>query len=343
MTTMKYDKPIADFIAGLDATGHVTHKSYNKTSVTFHHNAGRLSLQGILDVWKVRPASAHFQVDRAANIGQYVRLREYAWATGNTEGNMRSVNIELANDTLAPEWGVSEVTWKAGARLAAWIFFNEIGVRPSSANVFQHNHWLPTMCAGPYIAKVWPLLLAEVQVQYDMFARGTATPPPSRDEPTRPPVQAKKSNDQIVDEVIAGKWGNGAQRMKKLSDAGYNAAVIQQLVNQKLLGHKVTPKPTPSGRKTNEQICAEVWAGKWGVGNDRVKKLTAAGYNAGVIQTLVNRGVGKSGSSVSKSVTQIATEVIAGKWGNGAQRFAKLKAAGYDANVVQAEVNRRLR
>lgn len=42
-----------------------------------------------------------------------------------------------------------------------------------------------------------------------------------------------------------------------------------------------------------------------------------------------------------KSISQLADEVIAGKWGNGNDRVERLKAAGYDYNAVQAEVNRR--
>ena len=44
----------------------------------------------------------------------------------------------------------------------------------------------------------------------------------------------------------------------------------------------------------------------------------------------------------SKTVAQLATEVIAGKWGNGDERKARLKAAGYNYDTVQAEVRRRL-
>ena len=43
-----------------------------------------------------------------------------------------------------------------------------------------------------------------------------------------------------------------------------------------------------------------------------------------------------------KTISQIADEVIAGKWGNGTARKAKLDAAGYDYDAVQAEVNRKL-
>ena len=40
-----------------------------------------------------------------------------------------------------------------------------------------------------------------------------------------------------------------------------------------------------------------------------------------------------------KSVEAIAKEVIAGKWGNGAERKKKLTAAGYDYSAVQKKVN----
>lgn len=49
---------------------------------------------------------------------------------------------------------------------------------------------------------------------------------------------AKKTNEQIADEVIAGKWGTGSTRFDKLTAAGYNASAIQAIVNQKLSGKK---------------------------------------------------------------------------------------------------------
>ena len=41
----------------------------------------------------------------------------------------------------------------------------------------------------------------------------------------------------------------------------------------------------------------------------------------------------------AKSVTEIAKEVIAGKWGNGADRKNRLQAAGYNYSEVQSKVN----
>lgn len=43
-----------------------------------------------------------------------------------------------------------------------------------------------------------------------------------------------KSNNQIAREVIAGKWGNGKARVKKLKKAGYDPDAIQKVVNKLL-------------------------------------------------------------------------------------------------------------
>lgn len=48
------------------------------------------------------------------------------------------------------------------------------------------------------------------------------------------PVKAKKSVTVIAKEVIQGKWGNGAERKKRLTEAGYNYAEVQKKVNQLL-------------------------------------------------------------------------------------------------------------
>ena len=45
-------------------------------------------------------------------------------------------------------------------------------------------------------------------------------------------VKPSKSIDEIAHEVIDGKWGNGDSRKEKLSSAGYDAAAVQNRVNE---------------------------------------------------------------------------------------------------------------
>ena len=59
--------------------------------------------------------------------------------------------------------------------------------------------------------------------------------PAAAPAPSKPaPAPARKSEDTIAAEVIAGKWGNGQDRVNRLKQAGYNPATIQAKVNAKL-------------------------------------------------------------------------------------------------------------
>lgn len=94
-------------------------------------------------------------------------------------------------------------------------------------------------------------------------------------------TQPTKSVNEIVDEVIAGKWGVGEDRKTRLRNAGYNYETIQSAVNSKLKG-------TTSNKKSLDTIAKEVIEGKWGNGNDRKNKLEKAGYNYNEVQKRVN-------------------------------------------------------
>lgn len=44
----------------------------------------------------------------------------------------------------------------------------------------------------------------------------------------------RKSIDQLAKEVINGKWGNGEERKRRLTEAGYDHKEVQRRVNQLL-------------------------------------------------------------------------------------------------------------
>lgn len=96
------------------------------------------------------------------------------------------------------------------------------------------------------------------------------------------PAPAKKSNEQVADEVIAGQWGNGDDRRNRLAGAGYDPDAVQAIVNARL---------QPS-RKSDDEVADEVIDGKWGNGDDRRDRLASAGYDYDAIQSLVNAKLG---------------------------------------------------
>jgi LysM repeat protein len=150
----------------------------------------------------------------------------------------------------------------------------------------------------------------------------------SRRNTTQP---QSKPIDQIANEVIAGQWGDGADRKKRLTDAGYDYNAVQNAVNAKL------------AKKSNEEIAQEVIAGKWGNGNDRKQRLTSAGYNYTEIQEIVNKltSANKASKAVYYTVKSGDTlSGIASKYGTTYQRLAQMNGI---ANPNKIYTGQRLR
>lgn len=123
---------------------------------------------------------------------------------------------------------------------------------------------------------------------------------------------------------------------------------LYNLANSIYSGKAAPQKPSVvhgrSKGKTLETIAREVLAGNWGNGQARFDSLRRAGYDPDAVQKLVNKLMGfdvKVSVPDTKSVATLASEVIAGKWGNGQDRYNRLKVAGYDPDAVQNEVNKR--
>ena len=103
--------------------------------------------------------------------------------------------------------------------------------------------------------------------------------------------------------------------------------------------YAATTTPQPSSKKSIEEIAKEVYLGEWGNGKERQSALEAAGYDYQEVQKAVNALVNGSETISSKSVQEIAQEVIAGKWGNNPDRQNSIEAAGYNYQEVQNAVN----
>lgn len=70
--------------------------------------------------------------------------------------------------------------------------------------------------------------------------RGFIYNPAVKDEPVKP--TPKKSVDELANEVLQGKWGNGADRKTRLTQAGYDYNAVQKRVNEKLAGNQPTKR-----------------------------------------------------------------------------------------------------
>ena len=114
------------------------------------------------------------------------------------------------------------------------------------------------------------------------------------DVPAKEPMTPEEI-DKVAHEVLDGKYGNGNDRVKALTEAGYDYNAVQKRVNE--LVREIKPmEPTPEPEKptpkfTTEQMVQKVINGEYGNGDERKKKLEAEGYNYKEIQNAVNKAL----------------------------------------------------
>lgn len=129
-------------------------------------------------------------------------------------------------------------------------------------------------------------------------------------EETSATVEDKKSIDELANEVIDGKWGDGQDRKTNLEKAGYDYDAVQNRVNE-ILKEK-------DNKKSVTEVAKDVINGKYGNGEDRKKKLEAEGYDYDQVQAKVNQLLGaevtktytvKSGDTLSEIADKYKTTV----------------------------------
>ena len=300
--------------------------------ITPHHMATVWSAERCAESFQnpSRNASANYCIGNDGKIVCNVEEENRAWTSSSGENDNQAITIEVSNSTGAPEWKISDAAWNSLVNLCIDIckrynFTLTFNGTPSGS-LTMHKMFANTNCPGPYLESKFPELAKVVNQKLGA-------------KPEQPkPQPAKKTNDVVADEVIAGTWGNGDERRQRLTAAGYNYNVIQAIVNQKYGAKPSQPQPA---KKPNDVIADEVINGKWGNGEERRTRLTEAGYDYATIQAIVNEKYEPKPQPAKKTNDVVADEVIAGTWGNGDERRQRLTAAGYNYNVIQAIVNQK--
>lgn len=152
--------------------------------------------------------------------------------TANNTQTTKSI-VDLANEVIAGKYGTGEARKQALGSL-----YNEVQAKVNEillGNKTTETKKSIDTIADEVIAGKWGngedrktrlqnagYNYSEVQAAVNNKLSGKST------------VSSKKSNEEIANEVIAGKWGNGQERKDKLATAGYDYKAIQKIVNQKM-------------------------------------------------------------------------------------------------------------
>lgn len=243
-------------------------------TITIHHMAGVLTCEQCGRIFQGnRQASAHYGVGNDGRIAQYVDEADTAWSNSNWDSNCKSITIETSNSSVGGNWPISDKVLNSLIRLVADVSKRNNITLIKGKTVVWHQMYTATTCPGEYLLSKMDYIIEEANKINSI-----------QEKPVEPKPSQNKTNEELANEVIAGKWGNGADRKTGLTNAGYDFSAIQDIVNKKLLGNKTSSKPS----KTIEELAREVIRGDWGNGTDRKTRLTNAGYNYNEIQNRVN-------------------------------------------------------
>ena len=110
----------------------------------------------------------------------------------------------------------------------------------------------------------------------------------------------KKTIDELAEEVIDGKWGDGEDRKSKLEKAGYDYDAVQDRVNEIL---------SKDNKKSVTEVAKDVISGEYGNGEERKKKLEAEGYDYDTVQAKVNQLLG---ANIAKTYTVKSGDTLSG-------------------------------
>lgn len=303
----------------------VTYKriTNNKTSprnhaidtITIHCIVGQWTAKQGCDYFATtdRECSANYVVGKDGSIGLSVEEKDRSWCSSSGSNDHRAITIEVASDTAHP-YAVTDEAYNALIKLVAdickrngikkllWKADKSLIGQVNKQNMTVHRWFANKSCPGEYLYSRHSDIAAKVNALLGDSAGETAQTPTT----------------QTLYRVQVGaysKKANADAMLEKIKKAGFDTYMVQVDGLYKV-------QVGAYSKKSNADAMAA--------------KLKASGFDTYIT---TKSGIAVSAGTQKKSVTELAKEVIAGKWGNGSDRKNRLTQAGYDYAAVQAKVN----
>lgn len=155
------------------------------TKITIHHTAGNIGLEA-LGEWLSRPttrASYNYGISSDGRIGLFVKEQNRSWASSSAANDNCAITIGVANNTLAPAWGVSDAAFESLINLCVDICQRN-GLKElvydgtPRGSLTRHNMFSNQICPGPFLQSRFTEICSLVNERLTLAAPGI-----SNDEP----------------------------------------------------------------------------------------------------------------------------------------------------------------
>lgn len=279
-------------------------RNHKIDTVTIHCVVGQCSVETLGNIFAPtsRQASCNYGIGADGRIGMYCEEKDRSWCSSNAANDNRAITIEVASDTKHP-YAVNAKAYAALIDLLVDICkrngIPRLVWSTSKADRVNHKNGCNMTVHRDYANKSCP-----GEYLYSRHAQIA-----SEVNKRLGSTDTRPQPEKVLYRVQTGAFRNkaGAEALlQQVKAKGFDTYMV------KVSGlYKV--QVGAFAQKSNAIAMAA--------------KLKAAGFSTYVV------------SGGGKSVEEIAREVLQGKWGNGADRKARLEAAGYDYAEVQAKVN----
>jgi hypothetical protein len=279
-------------------------RNHKIDTVTIHCVVGQCSVETLGNIFAPtsRQASCNYGIGADGRIGMYCEEKDRSWCSSNAANDNRAITIEVASDTKHP-YAVNAKAYAALIDLLVDICkrngIPRLVWSTSKADRVNHKNGCNMTVHRDYANKSCP-----GEYLYSRHAQIA-----SEVNKRLGSTDTRPQPEKVLYRVQTGAFRNkaGAEALlQQVKAKGFDTYMVK--VNGL---YKV--QVGAFAQKSNAIAMAA--------------KLKAAGFSTYVV------------SGGGKPVEEIAREVLQGKWGNGADRKARLKAAGYDYAEVQAKVN----
>ena len=290
--------------------------------VVIHNDAGRMNPKQYVDWLRERDKSlgiAHYYCNRKT-IAQVLNTSDIGYHTGDWWSNCRSIGYEVCESLKVSDEDFLANEDVALAQATEDLLFYGLPINMDTVRL--HHEFVPTTCPhrsmelhGGTTESVKAYFVQRMQyfstlgdnVGVILLRLGNYGNKFKLETVIR---NRSDSSRSIAQKVIEGEFGNGEERVKRLTEAGYDATEVQEEVNRMM---------SEEGGESNEDTNTET---------------TKQNSDCRILC-----GTGESQLYRDDDIETIAAEVIQGDWGNGEERKERLEQAGYDYDAVQARVN----
>lgn len=290
---------------------HSGKRTHSIDRITPHCVVGQLSCESICGCFTStsRQASCNYGIGSDGRISLCVDEGNRSWCSSSSANDQRAVTIECASDKTAP-YAMNNAVYESLVNLCTDIckrngktkllWFGDkdksLNYEPKSDEmvITVHRWFANKSCPGDWLYSRLGDLAARVTANLnvdksDVMYRVQTGAFSVKDNADRMLAKVKAAGFDTYMVKVDGmykiqvgaysKKANADAMLAKVKAAGFEAFITTQ-------GGEAVP--TATQKKSVEELAKEVWAGKWGSGQDRINRLTKAGYDAKAVQNKVN-------------------------------------------------------